>query len=138
MSSLRLQTTLRQGMVLTPQLRQRIEMLQMTSLELTELVQQELVSNPALEEVESGDEIQDIADNIPDQNADGRPETYENGGEPDFSPENTSNFEVNPEAFVAEKPADIGFEESAVSDFDGDDETFVGEKSDAFEEIDYG
>jgi RNA polymerase sigma-54 factor len=126
-------------MVLTPQLRQRIEMLQMTSMELTELVQQELVSNPVLEEVQSGDEIQEISDNILDQNADGRPETYENGSEPDFSPENTNNFELNPDAFVAEKPAGNGFEESAPSsDFDGDDETFVGEKSDAFEEIDYG
>jgi RNA polymerase sigma-54 factor len=40
-----------QRLVLTPQLRQRIEMLQMTKLELNELVNQQLVENPVLEEV---------------------------------------------------------------------------------------
>ena len=42
MSSLRLTTQLQQKMVLTPQLRQRIEMLQMTTLELSDLIQQQL------------------------------------------------------------------------------------------------
>src|SRR5262245_3371752 len=40
-----------QRLVLTPQLRQRIEMLQMTKLELGELVSQQLVDNPVLEEL---------------------------------------------------------------------------------------
>ena len=44
-------------MVLTPQLRQRIEMLQMTTIELAELIEQEIVANPILEEVSSSDEI---------------------------------------------------------------------------------
>src|SRR6478752_5285606 len=57
MSSLRLTTSLQQRMVLTPQLRQRIEMLQMTSMELNELIEQELVANPILEEVLSGEEV---------------------------------------------------------------------------------
>lgn len=39
------------GLVLTPQLRQRIEMLQMTKLELSDLVTQQLVENPVLEEL---------------------------------------------------------------------------------------
>ncbi|MGH9818860.1 MAG: RNA polymerase factor sigma-54, partial [Pyrinomonadaceae bacterium] len=52
MASMRLTTQLQQRMVLTPQLRQRIEMLQMTSLELSELIEQELVSNIILEEVQ--------------------------------------------------------------------------------------
>jgi RNA polymerase sigma-54 factor len=126
-------------MVLTPQLRQRIEMLQMTSMELTELVQQELVSNPVLEEVQSGDEIKEISDNILDQNADGLAETYDNGAAPEFSPENVGAFDQNAEAFAPEKPSENGFDETPASaDFDGDDETFVGEKSDPFEEIDYG
>src|SRR5690606_28380702 len=63
MSSLRLQTQLQQRMILTPQLRQRIEMLQMTALELNELVEQELVANPILEEVMPGEEVQEISDN---------------------------------------------------------------------------
>lgn len=58
-------------MILTPQLRQRIEMLQMNSLELSELVQQELLSNPLLEEVQSGEEVEEISEAILDQNADG-------------------------------------------------------------------
>src|SRR5262245_818263 len=40
-----------QRLVLTPQLRQRIEMLQMTQVELSELVSQQLAENPVLEEL---------------------------------------------------------------------------------------
>ncbi|MBO0139499.1 hypothetical protein J0673_24820, partial [Vibrio sp. Vb2736] len=67
MSSLRLTTSLQQKMVLTPQLRQRIEMLQMTALELQDLIEQELVANPVLEEVLPGDEVSEISESILDQ-----------------------------------------------------------------------
>src|SRR6185436_18003459 len=79
MSSLRLTTQLQQKMVLTPQLRQRIEMLQMTSLELNELIEQEMVANPVLEEVMPGDEVQEISENILDQNTDSGMGDLENG-----------------------------------------------------------
>src|SRR6476620_12070133 len=79
MSSLRLTHQLQQKMVLTPQLRQRIEMLQMTAVVLSELIEQEMVSNPILEEVMPGDEIQEISSSILDQNAAGQDETFENG-----------------------------------------------------------
>jgi DNA-directed RNA polymerase specialized sigma54-like protein len=46
-----LQTTLSQRLVLTPQMRQRIELLAMTKLELTDMVTTELSANPILEEV---------------------------------------------------------------------------------------
>src|SRR5262249_24022639 len=104
MASMRLTTQLQQRMVLTPQLRQRIEMLQMTALELTELIEQELVANPILEEVQPGDEVQEISDNILDQNA--------NGADDGLGPESTNSLESQPEA---------------ATDFYGDAEPFVPE-----------
>ncbi len=62
MASLRLTQKLTQRMVLTPQLRQRIEMLQMTTIELSELISNELVENPVLEEVMSEDEFQEFSE----------------------------------------------------------------------------
>jgi len=70
-------------MVLTPQLRQRIEMLQMTSLELNELIEQEMVANPVLEEVQAGEEVQEIGASILDQNSDGVDVDYT--GPPDLA-----------------------------------------------------
>ena len=65
--SVRLTTSLSQRLVLTPQLRQRIEMLQMTTVELTELIQQQLLENPILEEVPSQEETRELAEKILDQ-----------------------------------------------------------------------
>src|ERR1051325_8775939 len=65
--SVKLTTNLSQRLVLTPQLRQRIEMLQMTSLELSDLIQQQILENPVLEQVESQDEKREIEKEILDQ-----------------------------------------------------------------------
>src|SRR5215470_19786123 len=73
--SLKLTTSLSQRLVLTPQLRQRIEMLQMTSLELTDLIQQQLLENPVLEEVPTQEEVQEIAEKVLDHLASANPET---------------------------------------------------------------
>ena len=66
-------------MVLTPQLRQRIEMLQMTAMELSELIETEMVANPVLEEIAPGEEIQELSQEILDQNADGFDDFLNNG-----------------------------------------------------------
>src|SRR3982751_4941865 len=71
--SVKLTTNLSQRLVLTPQLRQRIEMLQMTSLELSDLIQQQMLENPVLEEVPSQEETRELAEKILDQLANGDP-----------------------------------------------------------------
>lgn len=138
MSSLRLSTQLQQKMVLTPQLRQRIEMLQMTSMELSELVEQELVSNPVLDEVLPGEEVQEISDSILDQNATGFEEGIASESESaereiGFS---SSSAEDEYDSYTSETPSENGFEEGSNIELSGNDEQ--EQRSDAFEEIDFG
>src|SRR5512141_2140165 len=54
-----LTTSLQQRLVLTPQMRQRIELLAMTKLELADMVQTELSANPVLDEVAPGEGVDD-------------------------------------------------------------------------------
>src|SRR6478672_2979809 len=109
MSSLRLTTSLQQRMVLTPQLRQRIEMLQMTALELNELIEQELVANPILDEVLPGDEVQEISENILDQNANGTDEVYTNGaGDADIGTVDQGESAADVNVYSAEAPTENG------------------------------
>ncbi len=121
-------------MVLTPQLRQRIEMLQMNSLEMNDLIEVELVANPILEEVQPGDEVQEIGDNILDQNSDGADHGLDNGVQ-GLSDDTGPDFEAG----IPDGAALNGNEEKAATDYesDGDDE-HVGEAADSFDEIDYG
>ena len=77
--SLKLTTSLSQRLVLTPQLRQRIEMLQMTTLELSDLIQQQLLENPVLEEVPSQEEVQEIAEKVLDHLASADANSFEEG-----------------------------------------------------------
>ena len=131
MSSLRLQTKLQQKMVLTPQLRQRIEMLQMTSQELEDLIEQEMTTNPMLEEVQPGDEVQEISNSILDQNSDGqdadRPFEPSANSEPNTI---TEDEYLDYETYTAETPSLNG-------DAPSSDEPHT-EVSDSFDEIDYG
>src|SRR5205085_10932012 len=79
--SVKLTTNLSQRLVLTPQLRQRIEMLQMTSLELSDLIQQQLLENPVLEEVPAQEEKRELEERILDQLASGNNNLELAGGE---------------------------------------------------------
>src|SRR5213075_1557023 len=69
--SLKLTTSLSQRLVLTPQLRQRIEMLQMTTLERSELIQQQMTENAVLDEVATQEEAHELAEKILDHMASG-------------------------------------------------------------------
>ena len=140
--SVKLTTNLSQRLVLTPQLRQRIEMLQMTSLELSDLIQQQLLENPVLEEVQSQDEKREIEQDILDQLA----------GSPDDAPEvsaappDSLNGNLASANGAGEAPAAEAFEAPEVFEAAGDDraEEFAEgsepaeSPGDAFEEIDFG
>ena len=86
--SVKLTTSLSQRLVLTPQLRQRIEMLQMTHLELSDLIQQQMLENPVLEEVEAQDEKRELAQEIIDQLSSGN-------GDLDVAPAEASAGDLN-------------------------------------------
>ena len=143
--SVKLTTNLSQRLVLTPQLRQRIEMLQMTTLELSDLIQQQLLENPVLEEVPSQEETQELAEKILDQLANGDP-----GSSLDLAPADSAlaDFNGSPDNGAGEVDADAvnlyvepegetaTFDESGgeAGDESGADEA----GRDSFEEIDFG
>src|ERR1700740_2675164 len=118
--SVRLTTSLSQRLVLTPQLRQRIEMLQMTTLELSELIQQQITENPVLEEVATQEEARELAEKILDHMASGGElENFETPRAEGVAPEagepasnGAGDFDV--ETFVAQGEGEI-----AASDVEG-------------------
>jgi DNA-directed RNA polymerase specialized sigma54-like protein len=148
-----------QRLVLTPQLRQRIEMLQMTKLELGELVSQQLAENPVLEEL-APEEVAVPPDegNIDFTETPGAalngsgelPEAIMNaaerldGADRSYSVNETSeagDFDASYEAGAAHSPETVqaAVAGEAVPEVARDDarEPEVGER-DSFEEIDYG
>jgi RNA polymerase sigma-54 factor len=143
--SLKLTTSLSQRLVLTPQLRQRIEMLQMTSLELTDLIQQQLLENPVLEEVPSQEEVQEIAEKVLDHLASSEAnESFEVRAPEDGTPATNGSGDAE---VLASLPAAAEGETGEISEAvaageheeGASDEGVVDESQrDAFEEIDFG
>src|SRR6202171_4705318 len=144
--SVRLTTSLSQRLVLTPQLRQRIEMLQMTTIELTDLIQQQLTENPVLEEVATQEEAQELAEKILDHMASGGElENFEaptveaaapNFGEPSSNGSGDSEVEsaLLPESeteFAANADAEGASQEAG-------EELAPEDSRDSFEEVDFG
>jgi RNA polymerase sigma-54 factor len=144
--SLKLTTSLSQRLVLTPQLRQRIEMLQMTSLELTDLIQQQLLENPVLEEVPSQEEVREIAEKVLDhlESGDTASSFEQQGGEGEpivISSNGAGDADVVANLAPAAGDGEGG-EAIATGEHAEDgapDEGGVDEgQRDAFEEIDFG
>ncbi|HLL74987.1 MAG TPA: RNA polymerase factor sigma-54 [Pyrinomonadaceae bacterium] len=137
--SVKLTTNLSQRLVLTPQLRQRIEMLQMTSLELSELIQQQLLENPVLEEVAANEEKQEIEEHILDQlasggsDADAIPASEPSGAELNGS-NGAGDLSVVEQAEGVEAAGDAAQPDA---DF-GDGDEHAERDRDAFEEVDFG
>lgn len=143
--SLKLTTSLSQRLVLTPQLRQRIEMLQMTSLELTDLIQQQLLENPVLEEVPSQEEVREIAEKVLDHlaSADAANSFEEPGGEGEAPAVSTNGSSGDAEVVASLTHSDGEGGEAIAAGEHGDDAVSEDggtgeEQRDAFEEIDFG
>ena len=140
--SLKLTTSLSQRLVLTPQLRQRIEMLQMTSLELTDLIQQQLLENPVLEEVPTQEEVQELAEKVLDHLASSDADSAFEASAPEAGTPGTNGSGDQDVASSLTGPTEDMADSFAAGEHgeDGSTEESIGEEGsrDAFEEIDFG
>jgi RNA polymerase sigma-54 factor len=136
--SVKLTTSLSQRLVLTPQLRQRIEMLQMTSLELSDLIQQQLLENPVLEEVAAQEEKREIEEHILDQLASGNNDHEPAGSETLPADLGNANSNGTGEASVDTLTAAADAPEAVAPVESGEEVEGETVERDSFEEIDFG
>jgi RNA polymerase sigma-54 factor len=132
--------------VLTPQLRQRIEMLQMTTLELSALIQQQMNENPVLEEVATQEEAAELAEKILDHMASGGEIDNFDAPQVDASapevgePSSNGSGELDVESFAG---PDLESETLTAADVERGtteiaDEGATDDVRDPFEEVDFG
>src|SRR5215204_5316798 len=138
--SLKLTTSLSQRLVLTPQLRQRIEMLQMTTLELSDLIQQQLLENPVLEEVPTQEEVQEIAEKVLDHLASADANSFEESVPEPGSPATNGSGDAEVLSSLPATDGDGGEPVTAAEHEEGVSDEGVTDETprDAFEEIDFG
>src|SRR3981081_3297867 len=143
--SVRLTTSLSQRLVLTPQLRQRIEMLQMTTMELTDLIQEQLTENPILEEVATQEEAQELAEKILDHMANGgevenfEPQTVEASAPGLGEPASNGAGEGDSDAFLPDSETEFAANADAEgASIEAGEELAPEDSRDSFEEVDFG
>ena len=126
-----LQTSLSQRLVLTPQMRQRIELLAMTKLELADMVTTEMAENPILEEA-APDEGPDEASSLNDDLA-----AVDATAADQVAPETGSEASEAEAAFSNQQQEDQSPSNSAETiPLDGEAE--IDRDRDSFQEIDFG
>src|SRR4029450_8189215 len=117
-----LSTSLSQRLVLTPQMRQRIELLAMTKLELANMVQTELSANPVLDAVAPGEGV-DYNSPLADELAavDATTADITSPGET-ATPQSTSSDGSVPESLSPNDAVTTGTTATEVSPVDGEAE----------------
>jgi len=134
-----LSTSLSQRLVLTPQMRQRIELLAMTKLELADMVQTELAANPVLDEVAPGEGVDDnspLADEI--AAVDATTADFTSAPEPAQAQSPATDGSLSesvPESTPGELPS-LTSSPAEASPVDGESEP--ERERDSFEEVDFG
>src|SRR3989475_4659838 len=142
--SVRLTTSLSQRLVLTPQLRQRIEMLQMTTLELSDLIQEQLNENPVLEEVATQEEARELAEKILDHMASGGelenlPGSTVESTSPEIGEASSNGAgEIETTEIAADSDADLVSGEGEIATTEAGEEIAADTTRDSFEEVDFG
>jgi len=118
-------------------------MLQMTTLELSDLIQQQLLENPVLEEVPSQEEVQEIAEKVLDHLASADSNSFEDSAPEPGSPgtNGSGDAEVLSSLPATDGDMDGGGEAIATAEHEegvSDEGPTDDSQRDAFEEIDFG
>ena len=120
----KLSLKLSQRLVMTPTLQQAIKLLQMTRLELSDVVNEELVANPVLEELEASPEGSDEADGGPSPDPttprEAAPEADAAGGDEGAGEGSAQGPEGPAEVAAPDAPSETPFDQIDLESFFGD------------------
>lgn len=129
-----LTTSLSQRLVLTPQMRQRIELLAMTKLELNDMIATELAANPILEEL-TPEETSESTSDSDDRTAETPAEA---AAEQQLLNEKGADGAEVPAAGASAQPEEIAAPGTSPADSVSEGEAEPETPTDSFEEVDFG